>query len=319
MLKFKDNKFTSLPETDLKTNKLLERANLQEAIAKSWPIFRKEIGIPDLLFIGQEVVADEKRGSRIDILAFDPNPDENVPVVIELKRGNNKLQLLQAASYAAMISSWDSEKFIQEAKKQNSLDLEEVESILSNLNLDENIKIILISEKFDPEVIVTADWFYRQFGMDISAVSINIFKKEEDLYFSFEQKYPLAELHDSYEHRRKQRTIKSETNWEKVAETFSYEWMKELLDKCRKEKEGDPGYRRIVSFRSNFHGFKRVSLSFREKSVYVRLVGMPGNVDELIQSNFREKIELRPCKDAYSFNVFTQSQYEDLCSWLEIK
>ena len=122
MLEFKNDKFISLPETDLKTNNLLERTNLQEAIVNSWSDFIKEIKMPNLQLIGQEVIPHDKVKDRIDILAFDPN--DNIPVIIELKRDKNKFQLLQGITYAAMVSLWDSEKFIKEAKKQNSSDLE---------------------------------------------------------------------------------------------------------------------------------------------------------------------------------------------------
>ena len=320
MLGFKDNKFILLPETDLKTNDLLERINLQQAIISSWQNFTKEIKLPDLQLIGQEVIPDERVKDRIDILAFDPN--DNIPVIIELKRDRNKFQLLQGLSYAAMISSWDSEKFISEAKNQNLFDLEDVESTLSDLVLEGNIRIILIAEKFDPEVIVTADWLYNQFNLDISAISINIFKRQEDLYFNFEQRYPLPELHDSYELRgksRKNKSDKSEKTWEEVAETFSYEWGKELLQRCRAEKEGNPSRKRISTFRSNFDGFNWITINFKINFVNVYMKGKPENVEEFLPEKFKDKIELNQWRDGYAFHITTRTQYEDLCSWLKIK
>ena len=316
MLGFKDKKFISLPETNLKANNLQERKDIQEAIVGSWQSFTKEIQMPDLQLIGEEVVLDDRIKNRIDILAFDPN--DNIPVVIELKRDGNKLQLLQGVSYAAMISSWGPEKFIEEAKNKNSPDLDEITSSLSDL--EGNVRIIMIAEKFDPEVIIAANWLYEQFNMDIAAISIKTFKVKEGLYFSFEQKYPLAELHESYELRGTKRTSeRTEKTWEDVIPTFKYEWGEQLLQRCRREKEGDPKNKRILKFRSEIDGIRRISLMFRINFVNVYMVGNPDNIEDLIQSKFRESIELSSWRKGYSFHITTQSQYEDLCSWLDIK
>ena len=45
---------------------------------------------------------------RIDLLGID---SEGTSVIVELKRGSNKLQLLQAISYAGMVARWGWEEF----------------------------------------------------------------------------------------------------------------------------------------------------------------------------------------------------------------
>ena len=321
MLKFGDNTFVPLRETDLRATGLLERQNLQEAIVHSWRAFTKEIKIPDLQFIGKEVIAHYNVNDRIDILAFDPN--ENIPVIIELKRDRNKFQLLQGVSYAAMISSWSCDKFIEVARIQNSLDLEDIENNLSALELEDSVRIILIAERFDPEIIITADWFHRESKMDILAVSMKICKgDDEELYFAFEQKYPLSELHDSYDLRRRQRQQEPSVNeqtWEDIAARFKYKWGKEFLERCRREKKGDPNNGRIASFRSNVNGFEWITIYFRVNWVGINMKGKPEGAKESIQSKFRENIEVNEWRDGFSFRITTRCQYEDLCSWLEIQ
>jgi hypothetical protein len=78
---------------------------------------------------------------RIDIIAFDPN--DNVPVVIEVKRDRDKYQLLQGISYAAMISKWTSDKFLQEAKNQKIENYSDLEDAMNGIKNDSNIRIIL--------------------------------------------------------------------------------------------------------------------------------------------------------------------------------
>ena len=323
MLILKKNKFISLPETNLKKSDLLEKEDLQESIIGGWHDFVKEIKIPELQFIGKEVAVHEKFNNRVDILAFDSIA--NTPVVIELKRSKNKFQLLQAISYAAMISSWDSRRFIQEARNQKSFNLDDIESIPSELDSEKNIKIILIAEKFDPEVIIAANWLHEYFKMDISAISIKIFKMKNELCFNFEQKYPLLELHNSYDSKDSQAKIKTsqkEKTWGEVIEKFKYEWEKELLKRCRSEKEGDPKYNRIAGFRSNDDEGWYITLYFRASHVAIEARGrdVPDNAEELLRQKFEEKVEPNYRKDgSYLIQITTQSQCKDLCTWLKIK
>ena len=127
----------------------------------------------DMQFIGQEVVPDDRIQDRIDILAFDSN--DNIPVVIELKRRKSKFQPLQGIAYAAMISNWDQERFIGEAKRQKSPDLEDLENDLCDEDLKGKVRVVLVAEKFDPEVIIGADYLHKQFKMDILAFSFKNF------------------------------------------------------------------------------------------------------------------------------------------------
>jgi hypothetical protein len=56
MLKFDTGKkaFEKLETTELKAEKILERYDLQAAIANSWELFKNELGLPNAFLIGQE-------------------------------------------------------------------------------------------------------------------------------------------------------------------------------------------------------------------------------------------------------------------------
>ena len=167
MLRFnkKNSSFSSAEKSSLKENKILERYDLQKAIVTSWEEFKNEIGLPSAFLIGQEITPDNSTQNSLDLLAYDA--EESSLIVIELKREKNKLQLLQAISYAAMVSKWDKETIIQHINHQKVADYEELLGIVNSNELNTEIKIVLIAESFDPEVIVTADW--------LTAFSLNIY------------------------------------------------------------------------------------------------------------------------------------------------
>lgn len=318
MLKYQNNKFVQLAESDLKTNGLLERFNLQEAIVKSWEAFTKEIKVPDLIYVGNEVVPDERIMGRIDILAFDPN--DNIPVVIELKRDRDKYQLLQGISYAAMVSNWSAERFLQEAKNQNPENFSDLEEALAGAEIDKNIRIILIAEKFDPEVIISTDWLMKNYELDITAISLDIFKKDEDLYFNFEQKYPLPELNETYELRSKKRTNSTsrivERSWDDVKSSLTYKWGPEFLDKCLKEANGDSNRARFIHLRKNVDGLKAISFFFRKKYLNVYILGKLDEPHELFGNVFSSDYELNEWRNGYSIQLTSKKEYDELCKWL---
>lgn len=128
---------------------LKEREHLQECICKSPDAFFDELD-ENLLILGTEVAPSDIVGDRIDIFALD---SDGTSVIIELKRGSNKWQLLQALAYAAMISKWGvGEEFLSRreisAKQEAIKDF--VESETSELNRSQ--RVIMVAEAFDYEV-----------------------------------------------------------------------------------------------------------------------------------------------------------------------
>ncbi|MEC7276953.1 MAG: hypothetical protein VXV96_11590 [Bdellovibrionota bacterium] len=318
MLKFQDNKFQHLLESDLKENGLLERFNLQEAIINSWEVFTKEIKIPELIFIGSEVIPDERIMGRVDILAYDPN--DNIPVVIELKRDKDKYQLLQAISYAAMISKWSDQDFLQETKNQKMANSSDLEDAITGLDKENNIRIILIAERFDPEVIISTDWLMQNYSLDITAIALSVFKKEDDIYFNFEQRYPLPELSEVYELRNQNRSKNKgsviERTWDDVKASLTYDWGPEFLDKCLKEANGDSNRSRFIHLRKNIDGLKAISFFFRKKYLNVYILGKLDSPDDVFGQVFKSGYELNEWRNGYSIQITTKEDYQSLCEWL---
>ena len=128
MLKLDRDKrtFSLLDTPTLADVSITERYDLQEFIFNSSEEFFKEIG-QELFLLGKEVEPSKNVQDRIDLLAVDK---EGTCVVVELKRGNHKLHMLQAISYTAMLSQWDPDDFLQllgDDQQETLLDFLEVD------------------------------------------------------------------------------------------------------------------------------------------------------------------------------------------------
>ena len=117
----KGQRFTRLEAPGMATVSLSERYDLQEFISNSPEAFFAEMGM-ELFLLGKEVQPSSTVSDRIDLLAVDT---EGRIVVIELKRGNNKLHMLQAISYAGMISKLSPGELQQGLSDQQRQELEE--------------------------------------------------------------------------------------------------------------------------------------------------------------------------------------------------
>jgi hypothetical protein len=184
-----DKRFSRLKNPTLSDVNILERYDLQEYIFNSPEAFCEELG-QDLMIIGKEVPASTTVADRIDLLAVDR---DGALVILELKRGNDKLQLLQAVAYAGMVAKWSQDELRRWVGNRS-------ESVNSFVSADDNInhsqRIILVAEAFDYEVLVGAEWLYDNYEVDISCVRVTtaVDKSSAAEYLNFTQIFPAPEL-----------------------------------------------------------------------------------------------------------------------------
>ena len=322
MLKLNLNQkaFEAIEETKLITESILERFDLQKAIVNSWELVRSEIGLPSSYLIGREIKPHQSTQDSIDLLAF--NPDDSSLIVIELKRDRNKLQLLQSLSYAAMVSQWESDELINKIQRDINPEPEELIDLINDSELSEDIKIVMLSEYYDPEVILTADWLRRTYSVDISAFSISLNKLGEDIVIHFNQRYPLKELTDVYDVRNKRKEIaksKTDIDWEDVLPKLKYSFAKKGIELCKKFRTGDPSRRRFGNVRTNYDGFTWISLNFREKYINVYLKSSEENSEEVLKSKFSDSVVISSWRDGLSVIIETENQFNDLVKWLKLE
>jgi len=323
MLKFDENekKFNKVDATEMKSENILERYDLQEAIVQSWELFKNEIGLPSAYLIGDEITPHSSTQNSIDLLAF--NPDDSSLIVIELKRDKHKLHLLQSISYAAMVNTWDADLLISKIKPSCNPEPQELIDLINNNELNVDVKVILIAEYYDPEVIITADWLAGNYSVDISAFSISIHKMGAEKFLTLEQSYPLKALTDMYEIRGKSKrktrsNISSSITWEEVLPKLEYSFAKKGIELCSRIRVGEPSRRRFGSIRTNFDGFSWVSVNFRKKYINVYLKGSFEGDQEYLLEQFQNEISINTWRDGLSFIVESNSQFINLVKWLKL-
>lgn len=247
---------------------ILERDDLQDMMVRSWTAFSSELGFSALKLIGTEVVPDDSCRDRIDILAFDE--DDGRPAVIELKRESHKLQLLQALSYAAMVSRWQEEDY---RRALGSTDDEDLLASIGSVEDELSPRVILVAEAFDPEVIITADWLSSRHDVDIRCFSLRVLKLGEHRHMSLRLDYPLRVLDDLYRRRGRAREEQAtERTWDEVKQWVAYDWGADLIDlHLEHGKTGDPRRRRLNSLGPLEGGSYYLTLNKRRVAVSIGL------------------------------------------------
>ena len=248
MLRFDVSKkeFSSLDQCAMKGENILERYDFQAAIVKSWERFRPSLGLPSAFLIGQEIRPHKSVGDTIDLLAFDP--EDSSLIVIELKRGKQKLQLLQAVSYASMVATWGKDEIIENIQRDINPEPEELIDFINGNEINKDVRIVLVAENYDPEVILAANWLSSHYGVLLTVFAASCHKYRDEVIVNLEQRLPLKELQDLYEvrgSRASSRTTASDVTWEEVLPKLKYSFAARALELCRKEKEGEPSRRRF--------------------------------------------------------------------------
>src|SRR5438132_1087869 len=104
-----ERRMDQMPARTLRNDEMWE-SDLENLIWTHSETFFGELG-QKLFLVGKQVRPSAKVEDRIDLLGLDI---DGTAVIIELKRNDHKLQLLQAIPYAGMIADWDSDRFLSE-------------------------------------------------------------------------------------------------------------------------------------------------------------------------------------------------------------
>ena len=296
---------TLLDTPSLTDSSITERYDLQEFIVHSPEEFFNEIG-EELFLVGKEIPPSDTVTDRIDLLAVDK---EGVAVVIELKRGSNKLQMLQAISYAGMVSHWSSDEFdaLLDGEQQEALgDFLECEK--EDLNRQQ--RIILIAEAYDYALLAGAEWLSEQFGVNISCCRIAMAKDPTTAseYLVCSNVYPAPEL--AAEAKPRGRAAKGPrkakwSDWESalanIVNPAVVGFFREQLETSRES------YLRRRALRYRVNGRRRWYVTARRKLAYVWQEGRFEHDVEFWTEKLSNPESLKPVKGSTCLRMYLET------------
>ncbi len=229
----RDNRaFSRLDAPTLAGSKILERADLQECIYNSSAAFFAEIG-ERVFVLGKEVSPSQTVQDRIDLLAVDA---EGTTVIVELKRGSNKLQMLQAVSYAGMISRWGVDDF------RRLVSDDEWEALTDFLDVDVDEinraqRLLLVAEGYDYALLAGAEWLSERYGVDIrcSVVTLATDPGTNSEYLACSSVFPPPALAEQAAARSRSPGASRPIKWADWDEALASLENEELRDFAREE------------------------------------------------------------------------------------
>ncbi len=251
---------------------ILERRDLQQMIVNNPDSFFEEMG-ERLVLIGREICPSDYVGDRIDLLAVDT---KGQVVVIELKRFEYKLQLLQALSYVAMLADWNIDRFVatrsQFANEPPQAAIDTIRDhvrpkILDDLNRVQ--RVILVAEAFDFSLLKTAEWLSDTYGVGIRCYRIEYVSDGSAEYISCACIFPPADIVDNATRVRKDSTpalSRTSTSWADLMNEVKNADVRALFEKSYGDSEKRLGSR-DMAFR--IKGDRRLYVGVRRNHAYV--------------------------------------------------
>lgn len=300
---------SKLAKPSLADAQILERTDLQEYIYNSSGDFFNEIG-ERIFIVGKEVLPSQTVQDRVDLLGVDST---GASVIVELKRGSNKLQMLQAISYAGMVERWDAEDF------RNLVSDESWDQLTDFLEVDiEEInrrqRLLLVSEGYDYALLSGAEWLTEQYGVDIRCISISLATDSltGSEYLACTNIFPPPGLADQATARGRIRRDSRPIKWNNWEEALSDIDNDEVVAFFEKElAAGREGYlpKRGLHFRLD--GKRRWTLHCRNKHAYVWQRGRFQDDDAYWQSKISGANTVKPVKRGRSlvFNLVTENDF----------
>ncbi len=289
---------------------------LEAWIANSSDAFCREIG-ERLLLIGKQTVVGEVGADRIDLLALDR---EGNLCVIELKRGDHKLQLLQAIAYAGMVSDWDAERIVSQlhqlTSKSRDEALNEIETFVALESIQEinrRQRIIIVADQFDYEVLAGAKWLNEKHGVDVKCIRVVLAQDNGSLYMTCTCVYPPQGivLHSKPRVRRSALEQKRFATWEQACTYITNSAIGEVfLAEGLSGQEKRFGRRPSLFYRIG--GKRRISIGGRHNGGYLWQHGRFPNDLQFWIERVGADAKPEPVRDGTDLRIFlrTKAQFE---------
>lgn len=282
---------TTVSSTTLTQANILERSDFQAAIEASWDVFCAELGYDELFRVGSEVQPHDSCRDRIDLLALSR---DGSPVVFELKRHRDRLQLLQAVAYAAMVSRWDAARFLAALGGRTDESAEEIRLLLEQDSFElRPPEVVLIAESFDPEVVLAADWL-AEFGVPISAYAISAVSHRGDTLISLDRRFPLLGVDDLYV-RRAQRLPQGEpaASWDDALKMVDFPFARRAVEIFRRRIEGSPQRREFRSIYAS-SALGRMSIALRRNYLKIYTADQSPEAEQVLRERLMPVISFTP-------------------------
>ncbi len=301
----------------LKSAGVLERADLQRMIVNAFSPFCDEIG-EKLTLLGEEISPTDVVDDRIDILALDT---QGAVVVVELKRGVDKLHLLQALSYAAMISEWEKDRITaQRAQFKHGPEGEAEEEIEEFLDVDisalnERQRVLLIAEEYDYQVLATAKWLAERHDVDVACWQMEFADDAGAEYLSFSCVYPPTELAVAARvrgGRREQKPMRF-TNWEAALDVVKNPAVVAFYKERLAEKSENRLRRRTLRF--NIKGKHRFNMHARTKHAYVWQRGRFDGDVQYWRERLGDDARIDPVADGRALRMYLETAPHFAAFW----
>jgi len=299
--------FALLPSRQLQEAGLKERYDLQAMIRNSPEAFFDEMG-ENLLLLAEELKPAEFVDDRIDLLALDRN---GAIVVIELKRGSHRLQLLQSLTYASMIAEWEGEDLIKQRADLMSRETIETQSEVEDFletepeNINETQRVILIAEAFDYEVLTTAKWLSERYGIDIRCYRLGLSSDGANDFLTCTCIFPPAEISQHAISRKRGDRVSRVVQWTTWDEALNGIKNDAIVQFFREElAQGQENYlpKRILRYRHA--GKRRWNVSAHREDAYVWQIGRFENDIAFWSDLLSAKQEIKPVKEGSCLRFF---------------
>lgn len=302
--------FSLLDTPTLADVSITERYDLQEFISNSPDAFFKELGL-EVFLVGKEIEPSKNVQDRIDLLAVDK---EGHCVIVELKRGNHKLHMLQAISYAGMISQWSSDDFLQlldEVKQEELADFLEVD--VDEINRTQ--RIVLIAEAFDYALLIGAEWLSDNYGVDVMCCRISMAKDAAsgNEYLVCSNVYPAPELAQEAVPRGRRTTSGTKAKWSDWESALARIENPAVTQYFREQLEGQrEAYLRKRMLHYRIDGKRRWSAGVRQARSYVWQYGRFDDDVAFWRNGLSDSTSVKPVKDGkcLSFSLVTKEDFD---------